>query len=113
MRTLRWATVPGADDEGGPVVADEVGREVVDAVALDHVEPDELEVEVVVGERVAGALLDVEGAVVGGSLSLEGGSEGAADVLSKPAAVDLVTVFSQIQGGHGGVFLCLGVVCLG
>ena len=88
--------VPERRDERQPELAENARIDVAQAVALDGVEPDELEVEVVVGQHLAGLrgeALDV----LHVALALVGRAHGAADVLADPAGVKTVFVVGEIE----------------
>jgi hypothetical protein len=87
MRVARGVAAPVFGEPGD-------GR--IDAFVLEELEPDELEVEVVVGGGFVGHRVEIV-ECVGVAAALVGCAERSADVLAEPAGVDLVAKFGAAE----------------
>ena len=85
-----------------------IGGEVL-AVLFRHVQPQDLEIQVVVGKHGVDHFL-LEWQLQGHFDALVGGAEGADDGLAEEAAVDLVEVGGVGDVIHGRVSLSVGVI---
>ena len=95
--------VPMRGEEAEPELAQGVGGNGTCTDALNGVQPNELQIEVIVGENdvcLGGVSLDIQNLV----RSLEGTAHRAADVLTNPASIDLVLVFFSIESDFDVVF---------
>ncbi|MPM79875.1 hypothetical protein SDC9_126917 [bioreactor metagenome] len=87
-------------DDMVPEFAHEPRRELLQSPGFDRRQPDQLQIEVIVGRRDAVEFLGVKCDVVGLHLAFHRRAERPADVLAGPTAADLVEIFIEIQMVH-------------